>query len=350
MREIANQLTTAWNGLNRREQMLASIIAGLTAIMIVWSIISGAINRLDQLSSNVDRLQEQIVNSHRQILMRQQVDEVYAKVASQHSSEWDKYEVYERLRQEIFRLAQKVPPSLNEDGVPVRATNDSGELVKIPELRQGSMDETDEGYREYKISFRIPQADITDLFAFLERLQASPQSLRIDGLQFSRSWNGTDVSATIDLTRIIVDGAGNVGTSSDQPRSYQLTSVELTPDAWTVDGGVITQKGSGLHMEAQDDRAEMYLEMPIPALQTYEVVMQVAAKGSGLFGVAAYDNTIFAGAERLPDDGAAREVRFQFTTDGEPGDTVRVKLPFLTLNDYGATLEVMGVAYRALEG
>src|SRR5690606_30650139 len=136
---LFNQLAAVWSGLNRREQTLAGLIGAMMALMVVWSIVSGAAARLDRLASEVDRLQEQVVNSKRQILKRQSVEERYAAVAAQHSSTWDQYEVYERLRQEIFRLAQKVPPALNEDGVPERATSGTGDLVRIPELRQGTM-------------------------------------------------------------------------------------------------------------------------------------------------------------------------------------------------------------------
>ncbi|MBI1318018.1 MAG: hypothetical protein GC168_03580 [Candidatus Hydrogenedens sp.] len=350
MQGLLEQLGASWARLNPREQGLAAIIGGLVLLMVAWSIISGAMSRLDQLGKNVDRLQEQIVIARRQILMRKSVEEHYAAVASQHSSAWDKYEVYERLRQEIFRLAQKVPPPLNEDGVPVRATNDTGLLVRIPELREGTMNDTDMGYREYKISFRIPEADLRDVFAFLERLHSSPQSLRIDGLLFNRGWDNTTVSTTIDLTRIIVDGTIPIRTSPDEPEALDLTTVDIAADRWIVDGGTLSPNGTGVTLKCEGERASMYMEAALPATRTAEVVLKVANKGRAMLGVADSEDMLYPGAERLPDDGKPYEVRFAVSIPGRAGDVVTIRIPYLVLNGEGAKLDILSLGYRALEG
>jgi hypothetical protein len=352
MQGILEQAGAAWSRLNRREQVLAGMVGAMVLLMACWSIVAGAAARLDLLAREVDQLQSQILNSKRQILMRKSVEERYASVAAQHSSAWDQYEVYERLRQEIFRLAQKVPPPLNADGVPERATSDTGELVRIPELRQGTMTDTEDGYREYKISFRIPEAELSDVFAFLERLQASPQSLRIDGLVFSRGWDNTITSTTIDLTRIIVDGGNIVAPDSDVPEEQDLTPVDIAPERWVHEGGLLKASGGGVTLEATpaDERATLYMEAALPAQRTAEVVLHLAATGRGMIGVADGEDMLFPGAERLPDDGKPHEIRFLVTVPGKAGEVVTVRLPYLTISGEGSRVEVLGVAYEAFAG
>lgn len=348
---ILESLQAQWNGMNRRERNLALLTASLLLLFAGWTITRGAMNRLDQLRVQVDRLQEQVVGSAYQIARKQQVEAEYAKVAAQHSSAWDKYEVYERLRQEIFRLAQKVPPALDENGVPVTAMSDSGVLVNIPELRQGTMTDTDKGYREYKISFRIPSVDIADLFNFFDRLQQSPQSLRIDGLTFARDWNSTLVAADLDLTRIIVDGAGAAAARSDSGVATRFTQVELDPARWTAEEGTVSASGGGLLLESREDQSALYLEQSLTGGASYDCVVEVSSTGRGLLAVATgADGIPLPGAERLPDDGGTYRVHLRFTTPGEAGQPVMMRVPYLTLNDYGSRLELRSVALRQAEG
>lgn len=347
---IIESLESQWRQMNKRERNLALVTAVLLLLFLGWALVGGALSRLEDRRAQVDRLQEQVVGATYQISRKQQVEADYAIVAAQHSSAWDKYEVYERLRQEIFRLAQKVPPPLDENGVPVKATSDSGVLVNIPELRQGTMEETDKGYREYKISFRIPSVEITDLFNFLDRLQQSPQTLRIDGLTFARDWNATLVAADIDLTRIIVDGAA-AGASADAAQRLTLTAVDLSPASWTAEDGALSPTAGGLLLEAQEDRSALYFEQSLPGASSYDCIVEVSSTGRGMLGIAtAADGVPLPGAERLPDDGGVYRVHLRFTVPGESGQPVLMRVPYLTLNDYGTQLEVHRLELRRAEG
>jgi hypothetical protein len=348
MKSLLDSLQSQWSAMSKRERNLALATVVCVLAFAGWSIVTSAQAKLTALQQDVDRLQEQVVNATAQIARKQQVEARYAEVAAQHSSAWDKYEVYERLRQEIFRLAQKVPPALDENGVPVRSNSESGALVNIPELRQGTMTETEEGYREYKISFRVPNVELADLFNFLERLQQSPQSLRIDGLAFARDWDSTIVTADIDLTRIIVDAAS--AGAVDTGETTEFAALELDPTKWTAESGALQASGAGLTLEAQEEGAALYLEQPLPGAASYDCIIELTSTGRGMLAVATgSDGVPMPGAERLPSDGAPYRVHLQFTVPGKRGEAVMMRVPFITLNDLGAQLEVRGISLRKAE-
>lgn len=351
MKPLLDSLQAQWSSMSSRERNLAVLTSLVVFLFLGWSVVRGAQNQMNRLRSEIDRLQEQVVNASAQISRKQQVEAEYAAVASQHSSEWDKYEVYERLRQEIFRLAQKVPPALDENGVPVRSNSDSGVLVNIPELRQGTMVESEEGYREYKISFRIPAVEINDLFNFLDRLRQSPQSLRIDGLTFGRDWDRTLVTADIDLTRIIVNGEAAIQRAADPEASEEFTRIALDPAQWVAENGTVRAAADTLLLEAKDDGAALYLEQPLPGAASYDCIIELSATGRGMLAVASgADGVLFPGAERLPADGSAYKAHFQFTVPGKRGEAVLMRVPYLTLSDPGAQLQIRSVELRKAEG
>ncbi len=351
MKPLLDSLQAQWSAMTSRERNLAVLTGLVVFLFIGWSTVRGAQNQLNRLRADIDRLQEQVVNSSAQISRKQQVEAEYAAVASQHSSAWDKYEVYERLRQEIFRLAQKVPPPLDENGVPVRSNSDSGVLVNIPELRQGTMTESEEGYREYKISFRIPSVELNDLFNFLDRLRQSPQSLRIDGLTFARDWDNTKVTADIDLTRIIVSGAAAITPSGEAAPSEDFTRIALDPAQWVAENGTVRAAADTLILEAKDDGAALYLEQPLPGASSYDCVIELSATGRGMLAIASgADGVVLPGAERLPSDGSAYRAHFQFTVPGKRGEAVLMRVPYLTLNDPGAQLQIRSIELRRAEG
>ena len=160
MKPLLDSLQAQWSAMTSRERNLAVLTGLVVFLFIGWSTVRGAQNQLNRLRADIDRLQEQVVNSSAQISRKQQVGAEYAAVASQHSSAWDKYEVYERLRQEIFRLAQKVPPPLDENGVPVVSDPPLARaLYLVPEDKE------------------IPQeyfAAVAEVIAFVWRLRRGP--------------------------------------------------------------------------------------------------------------------------------------------------------------------------------
>jgi HAMP domain-containing protein len=338
--------------MNQRERILTVVTLVLGIIFLAWFTVNAAQRQMAQLRAEVDRLQEQVVTASYQISRKQQVEAEYARVAAQHSSEWDKYEVYERLRQEIFRLAQRVPQPLDESGVPVKATNESGQLVNIPELRQGVMTESGEGYREYKISFRIPSVEINDLFNFLERLRQSPQSLRIDGLTFSRDWDSTLVAADIELVRIIVNSHAVQREAAAEAAGGGFIRMSLEPGQWSAGRGKL-QKGEGLSLHASEPDAELFLEQALPGQSSYDCVVEFTSTGGGILAVATADGkeaVPLEGAQELPGDGTRYRAHLRFTVPGERGQPVVLRAPYIRLNENGAQVQLHSVALRRAEG
>lgn len=351
MSNLLDSLQAQWSKMNQRERVLTAVTLALGLVFLAWFIVVSAQRQMEGLHAEVDRLQERVVTASFQIARKQQVEAEYARVAAQHSSAWDKYEVYERLRQEIFRLAQKVPPPLDESGVPVKASSESGALVEIPELRQGVMTENEGGYREYKLSFRIPTVELTDLFNFLERLRESPQSLRIDGLTFARDWNSTQVAAEVELTRIIVNNDQAPAEAGEEKSGGGFTRIALDPKQWSADKGALQVTGEGLVLQAQDDGAAMYLEQQLPGASSYDCVLELSSTGPGRLAVASgAEAKALEGAQDLPGDGAPYRVHLQFTVPGKQGEAVAVRAPFITLNNYGTQVRVHSMALRLAEG
>jgi hypothetical protein len=200
------RLNNYWQGLMPRERYYAMAAAGMIVLFIAFLTVRSARATMNRLDSSLARLQDNLGVYERLVAEREAVEAQFSRVAAQHSSKWTEPEILDRLRQEIYRLAQKEPPALDERGVPLSSTSTSGHLVEIPALGQGRLNEGQEGYREYSITFTVPPAPLENMMAFLQRLQNSPQSLRIDGLELVRPHHETSVSAIVDLTRIIVDG------------------------------------------------------------------------------------------------------------------------------------------------
>lgn len=202
------RLADAWAARTPRERLLAAATAGLAALFLAVLGGRAALDSLDHLNAEISRLQSDIVNQAYQIARRQSVEARFAATAAQHSSAWSESEIRDRLRQEIYRLAYRYPPPLDENGVPVRTDSEGDALVSIPELRGGRLIDGGEGFREYQIEFDLPPVPLPDLLAYLERLQSSPQSLRIDHIDLRRDPARPEVAARIRLARIVVHDPG----------------------------------------------------------------------------------------------------------------------------------------------
>ena len=198
-----------WNRLSARERMLAFATCGVVAAFLVFTVVRAGLSGIRELDAEIDRLQETIINCANQMARREAVEEQYAKVAAQHSSAWTEPEIHDRLRQEIYRLARREPPPLDERGISVDNAGSTDNLVEIPALGKGEMAEGGAGYRQYRIPLRIPAVGIKPIIDFLERLQQSPQSLRVDKLELSRMPESDQVAANIVITRTIADGTAS---------------------------------------------------------------------------------------------------------------------------------------------
>ena len=355
---IGGALSEFWLRLNPREQRLAQAVGGLSALFVVYVIVTGLLAQLDALDTEIEAKQSRIVSLTEQINIKSLVEREYARVASQHSSEWSEAEIRDRLREEVLRLALVSPPAL-EDNVPVTLENQSGALVSVPTLEQGALRETDEGYREYSLSVRIPDATMPNLVDYLLRLEQSPQSLRVDGLTVARPPNSERVRATIDLTRIVVDAAPEleVATPAEAEAIDPEELIARAPEDWVARGGAISQallfntvSDSTLELVPRGDNAEFYFPRVLPAGYSYDLVLDVTAQGRASLGI--YDPTAgaaYAGERVLEGDGNTYRYRLRFTPPGELGARPEVGLPYVRLVNNNTKVYLDGIRIERVE-
>ncbi|MBI3117442.1 MAG: hypothetical protein HYZ00_02070 [Candidatus Hydrogenedentes bacterium] len=331
-----------------REQRLALAVGALVVLMGGYWLVQGVRGSVHRLDTEIDRLQDDVVNFHHQIARKQSVEAHYAEVSAQHSSAWTEPEIQERLRQEIYRLAKKSPPPLNEEGVPATTLSEEGNLVEIPGLGQGTLSEGEENYRQYSINFRVPPVELPALVAFLERLQGSPQSLRIDGLELVRPPDSTKVSATIDLTRIIVAGAAGADSEGAGLQVAEGTPLELRPDEWKCVGGEIvltsehaTTGQDALKVTAQAEKALVYLPRGLPAGATYDLSIDLSATGQARMDIdTEAGGETFSGGDALRGDGKPYRYSVRFTVPGEAGEQTQLRLPVISLEGAGQSVYI----------
>lgn len=346
-----------WRRLNARERTLALAVGALAVAMIALMAYRGAVSRLEAMDRAIDRLHQDIVNYHYQMARRQSVEAQYERVAAQHSSQWTEAEIHDRLRAEIYRLAQKVPPPLGEDGIPVRTTSEEGRLVEIPSLQQGVLLDGGEGYREYRISLRLPQTELMPLVAFLQRLQESPQALRIDSLEISREPLRPVTAARIDITRTVADaapedtagGGGKPGPDSDWDR--------LGLADWKAEGALIRrQKESAqdsvpyMTVQANTERGVAYRTIPVAAGASYDLYLDLRCAGRVSLGISGdTGESLLESPVSVEPGEALNRYHIQFTAPKNASREIQMRVPALLLEGTDAEAIVHRMVLRKAE-
>lgn len=342
---LLQRLNDLFARLSVRERRLAIITVVVVALFVCVAGAQSALGYLSSLDARISQLEYQIQNSHQLLAQRSIIEAQYAAVASQHSSEWSEAEIYDRLRGEIYRLAQRVPPPLAEDGRPVEITNNSGDLVKIPSLRQGTLDEGGAGYREYSIPLRIPEALFADMVDYIERLQSSPQSLRIDALDLQRDPMNMKVAASILLTRTVVDKAPD-GAKGGGNR--EAKGMDIIVSDWTGEGCKVSGGGTRLSAEATGERGKVYMERALPGGVSYELVLDLSSTGPARLAVASGNGEEFPGAGAIEAGaGGPRRYAVVFTAPASSG-RAQLRVPYITLEEPGTVLQISRIVLRPL--
>ena len=185
--------------LNPRERRLAvatiSVLVGASVFVMGFR----ADGHLRALDAQIDQLEQELRTLTRQNAQFGAVETAYRAVVAGHSSELTKEEIHDNLRREIFELAKTQVPG--KDGGPPREVM----LVRIPTLREGTLKEDGEGYREYQIEFRIPSTRIGNLMRFLRGIETSSQLLRVDRFDLMRAPDSTSVQVSLEITRTVLD-------------------------------------------------------------------------------------------------------------------------------------------------
>ena len=343
-------IADAWAKRTPRERALAMAVAGLLAVFAVLLGFRGALRTIDRLDAEIGRMQSDIVNYTYQIARRQAVEARYEEVAAQHSSAWSESEIRDRLRQEIYRLRYRKPPRVDANGIPVSTESEGDALVRIPELRGGQLLEGGEGYREFQIEFEVEPAPFPDMLAYLEYLQGSPQSLRIDRLDMRRDPQRPEVDARILLTRTVVDDPS--GGVAAPPASGD--TLALRPEDWTCEGceADLADPGTGevvLRVSGAEADGRVFLTRMLPASAVYDVQLEVAARLPASLGVNV-EGPARPEAVSVPAGDTYHRCHFRFRVPDGPGERVSVGLPALTWSGPGNTVKLRNLRIVQVEG
>jgi hypothetical protein len=340
-----------WEKLSPRERYLFLATMGLVLAGITILLVSRAVGRVRELNHTIDRLEENLLRCKELDARGVSVEKAFGEVAAQHSSAWTEAEIHDKLRQEIYRLALEDPNGSSDSG---------SKLVDIPTLRQGKLNDSGLGYREYQMDIKIPSSDIYSIIIFLMRLQQSPQSLRIDGLDIGRSPESQLCSATISVTRTVVGGAADAG-EAPVPIPKQAPALAAWDGSrvedWQNDGCDLSlvseidnqavEGGSCLRAVARQADANTFMRQEVEARSSYELALDVTAKGNVDLLVA--DDATgqpYEGTQELTNDGKTYRLQIHFTVPGEAGDKVKIRAPLLHLKDAGAQVYVDNVVLR----
>lgn len=296
---------------------------------------------IHELENTIDRLQQDLINYTHQLTLKQSVETEYAQVARQHSSKWTEAEIHDRLRQELYRLAQKYPPELNEEGIPIKTLTSTGALVEIPSLQQGILRTTDKNYREYTLNVKLPPTDFSSMIMFLQRLQSSPQSLRIDNIDLRRHPLEEKVSADMDITRIITAGMPLEGLQSST-----VINVSLDPVDWNCTGGVLSvqkdpQKAENyIVAESSSDTMNLSFVRSFRPGEKWILEIDLSTKAEAYLILSSPDNIIFDGKESLKNDGVIYRYRVSMALPDSKQERLRVRIPHIVVRGSGSKIYI----------
>ncbi len=331
---LRHQLAEQWARRSAREQILALAVLGLLFLFLVFATASRALESLQRMDNTIERLSTDIINYHYQIARRDSIDARFNQVATQHSSAWTESQIRDRLRLEIYRLANRIPPGLDADGIPLSTNGEGGALVSIPKLGQGRLEEGGDGYREYQISVQIPPAPVEDLLAYLERLQSSPQSLRLDRVDLRRDPAQSMLRASLDITRIVVDTPFFHTETPEPARVLQTGATPLAPTDWQRDGCDIHRDPDGsLTITGLREGGRATLHRNLPPGATFDLSLTLATQGPVQIAVAS-EGRDFSGYEQKSIDTAGEwmELRTRFTVPDHVPGPVDLQIPAITFN------------------
>ncbi len=350
-----------WTKLSSRERLLALIVLVMLMAGVVLIVGRRAQTRLRDLDDAITQRQETLLNYAHQLARSRSVGRAYARVAAQHSSKWTEAEIHDRLLQEIYRLAMRKPPG---PGAAVSLDNQNV-LVHIPTLRQGTLRQGGEGYREYELAFAIPYAEsIESVILFLERLQASDQTLRLDAVEINRAPTLRRVSAMVSVTRTVVDGTPEefIGEQEFVPVHGHPSwiAVGKDKDEWQTERCVVSEisddsayRELAVKAKATGADARLYVTQKLAPARVYDLYLDAAADGPARLAVvpeAEGADDVFEEVQReIVDDGKTRQYRLRFTTPPSAGLDAQMRVPSLSLLGKDTQVYVGNIVLRKME-
>ena len=348
--DALKRIFTIWEGLSKREQTLAIATASVIIVVALLLGYQRSQTHLDELDGEISRLEEKLVSDTMWLEHREATETEYATIAAQHSSEWTEAEIHDRLRQELYRLAQTTPAPLDKNGIPVPNAGNIGNLVEIPSLGKGQMTEGGTGYREYRINLRIPATNLRNIIEFLERLHNSPQSLRIDALDLNRSPESELVAASIDISRIVADGSPIADSASAQNSASGVGRINLNADAWQADNATVqNMESQSIHgavaVQMMAASAEVYMTRSLSGGGNYEMIVNMSSSSPDVVvGVGVEGNdAVVSPMQPLTADGEVHRYQTQFSIP-DTSAPVSIQCPLIqSSSGTGAMVQVTGL-------
>lgn len=351
--EVIDKIFRLWEDLSKREQLLAIATAAVVTLVAVYWGYQRSQETLKTLDNTIGTLENNLERHVRMLAHRDIIESEYAAIAAQHSSEWTEAEIHDRLRQEIYRLAKNTPAPLDANGNPLPTPGNIGNLVEIPSLGKGQMAEGGEGYREYHINLRIPPTELRRLIQFLERLHNSPQSLRIDALDLNRPPEQELVSASINISRIIADGATLTATDALPESPAGLGRIHLSADNWkTQNASVQNMSSQSIHgavtLQMMASSAEVYMTHTL-AGGNYEMTANLASSSPDVMVGVADGETgrPLSPMQAITGNGQTNQYQIRFTIPDNAAPTL-VQCPLIrSSSNTGAMVQLTGLLLQS---
>jgi hypothetical protein len=211
---------------------------------------------------------------------------------------------------------------------------------------------------------------IKPIIDFLERLQQSPQSLRVDKLELYRTPESDQVAASVVITRTIAngavggsDGAGGQKASgaaaqrnaaaADTARGGGTGRIPLSASDWTTGGcraELVEAAGAKpfLEIKAESGNATAELGRKLSGDTAYEAIFEMSATGKAEFGMGMEgEKAFFPDSVPLKGDGAKYRYQVQF---GVPNGAAkgRVACPRLMLAEKGTVVQIHNILLRKM--
>lgn len=341
--------------LSPREQRLFIITALVVGASVLFMGVKKTQNYLSDLDTQIEDAERDYLALLHLNARKTSIEEHFRRIEAHHSSSWTLEEIHDRLGREIYRLAKVKPPVVAGEVSPAPWQGSAvGDLIRIPSLSGGSLNE-EQGYREYHMTVRIPDTDLPRLLVFLQRLEESPQSLRIDRLEFGRAGADDSVNAAIEITRTIVDGNPSGEINSVPMVMLQNGGMEEWlpnnggPVAWQHEGCNLkkafnlgwTEGAYALEATASQDRAMIWQEFEMAAGQTYQLTMDLTSTAEAKIQVVdKKTNEPYADTVTVRGNSTPMTYRLRFRVPGKFGDGVDIIAPRFILLETGAKLIV----------
>ena len=364
-------MTKYFSSLSPSERKLSIAVVLLVAVSFVLIVAFRCLDVLDTMDATIESQEEALLQFTQQAALVEPVERAFESMAAQHSSQWTQEEIHDRLRVEITRLSLRQVPAEN---APLPAAANRGEtLVEIRAMPVGALEDSGEGYRSYQISFRTEPTSIQNIALFLQRLQQSPQALRVDSLELTRQPASTDVSASFRVTRTVIGDAASpqpVVASREEttpkenknfvrnPGFEQWDGEKSLAPEWTAAGASltsvnkdVTEGAAALKVSATGPDAHFYQVQHLQAGKTYDLQFDAIASGDILLEVVPdTGGAALEGASTLEQGQTPHRYHFVFTAPGAAGSPIALRVPSLALKNQGASVQIDNVVLKEAEG